>query len=882
MRRIGIIALVATATPLAGAAESIPAAEHEFLSRHCAVCHTGDQAQAEVRLDGSEIDWSTRRSTDLWERVHTALESEAMPPEGAVQPSGEARDRMVAWLDSQLMRHSGVGGVVPRRLNREEYANSIRDLFAMPGFALPNSFPSDDSLDGFDNVGEGLVLSPPLMAQYLTLATGIADELLPPDGGPVEVESKLYRIGPSGLSTSGTAHVDGGGFRLVSTRNNASAAGWPTRFEAVHSGTYRIVIHASVYQTDRMFYARRTEPLQMHVYARRKAEQTYDAFSDLRKLKEFEVEPSGETQVLTAEVELMRGEIFGIRWADGPAHSHPDKQDYSDKFLSDRLKRDRLYYAAMLEYKGGPRGTPQKEIYEATTALMRSGKLDLSDPRLDKMPEKFGGGLSNLPHNWIKAFVHEEMYRFGPALDVLSVEIEGPLRLIEDDITRARRLRTEKFLEAGPPGASKREHAEAVLPEFLPKAFRRPVSEAQVREYAELVGRYFDENPESTINDGLHLAVRRALVSPHFLYRGLRPGRLDDFDLASRLSYFLTSSPPDDRLITLASEGKLSQPEVLEQETDRLLSGPLSENFVRSFTGQWLATRLLEGIMPDPRLTFYYQQHRRAMIWETEMFFAEILRENLSIDNFIDAGFSYRNEDSNLFYGGDLVGKEMRRVAFAHGRRQGGILGLASVMMATANGVDTNPILRGVWLLDNVFGMSLPDPPSNIPAIAPDTSGTTLMRDQLAAHRANASCARCHNHIDPIGMVLENFDPIGRWRDHYPIYTKPPDGQETLTEQFYSSVGKGVINGPPVDAVGILADGTRMEDVTDLKRHLLERIDMFSRCLTEKLMVYGTGRPLSYGDGRVADEIVAMTAEQGNGFRDLVVNVVQSEAFNTR
>ena len=186
-----------------------------------------------------------------------------------------------------------------------------------------------------------------------------------------------------------------------------------------------------------MFYARRTEPLQMHVYARRKAEQTYDAFSDLRKLKEFEVEPSGETQVLTAEVELMRGEIFGIRWADGPAHSHPDKQDYSDKFLSDRLKRDRLYYAAMLEYKGGPRGTPQKEIYEATTALMRSGKLDLSDPRLDKMPEKFGGGLSNLPHNWIKAFVHEEMYRFGPALDVLSVEIEGPLRLIEDDITRA-------------------------------------------------------------------------------------------------------------------------------------------------------------------------------------------------------------------------------------------------------------------------------------------------------------------------------------------------------------------------------------------------------------------------------------------------------------
>ena len=881
MRRIGIIALVATATPLAGA-ESIPAPEHEFLARHCLVCHSGDQAQAEVRLDGSEIDWSTRRTTDLWERVHTVLASAAMPPEGAEQPSGAERARMVAWLDSQLLRHSGVGGVVPRRLNREEYQNSIRDLFDMPGFVLPNSFPSDDSLDGFDNVGEGLVLSPPLLAQYLSLANGIADELLPPDGGPVKVERKLYRIGPSDLSTSGTAHVDGGGFRLVSTRNNASAAGWPTRFEAVHSGVYRIVIQARAYQTDRMFYEHRTEPLQVYVYARRKAEQTYDAFSELRKLKEFDVEPSGETQVLTAEIELMRGEIFGIRWANGPAYSDPDRRDYSHKFLSDRLKGDRLYYAAMLEYKGGPRGTPQKELYEATTALMRSGKLDLSDPRLDTMPEKFGGGFSNLPHNWIKAFVHEEMYRFGPALDVLDVEVEGPFRLIEDDIARSRRLRTEKFLKAGPPDAPRRAHAEAVLREFLPKAFRRPVSEAQLQEYMDLVGRYFDENPESTINDGLHLAVRRALVSPHFLYRGLRPGRLDDFDLASRLSYFLTSSPPDERLVALAREGKLSRPEVLEQETDRLLGGPLSENFVRSFTGQWLGTRLLEGIMPDPRLTIYYQQHRRAMIAETEMFFGEILRENLPIDTFIDAGFSYRNRDSSLFYGGDLEDQEMRRVTFPRGGRQGGILGLASVMMATANGVDTNPILRGVWLLDNVFGMALPDPPSNVAAIAPDTSGATRMRDQLAAHRADASCARCHNHIDPVGMVLENFDPIGRWRDHYPIYTKPPDGQETLTEQFYSNVGKGVIDGPPVDAVGILADGTRMEDVTDLKRYILERIDVFSRCLTEKLMVYGTGRPLSYGDGRAADEIVALTAERGNGFRDLVVNVVQSEAFHTR
>jgi hypothetical protein len=220
----------------------------------------------------------------------------------------------------------------------------------------------------------------------------------------------------------------------------------------------------------------------------------------------------------------------------------------------------------------------------------------------------------------------------------------------------------------------------------------------------------------------------------------------------------------------------------------------------------------------------------------------------------------------------------MRRVELGFGGRQGGILGLASVMMATANGVDTQPILRGVWLLENVLGMATPEPPSNVPAIASDTSGASTMRELLNLHRADASCARCHDLIDPLGMVMENFDPVGRWRDHYPIYTNP--GDQPLGEEFYKNIGKGTFEGPRVDAKGRMPDGTELRDVTDLKRYVIERIDLFSRCLTEKLMIYGTGRRLGFGDRRVVDEVVEKA--KGKGLRDLIVAIVDSESFRVK
>ncbi|MEM7601210.1 MAG: DUF1588 domain-containing protein, partial [Verrucomicrobiota bacterium] len=240
------------------------------------------------------------------------------------------------------------------------------------------------------------------------------------------------------------------------------------------------------------------------------------------------------------------------------------------------------------------------------------------------------------------------------------------------------------------------------------------------------------------------------------------------------------------------------------------------------------------------------------------------------VETFIDPDFTYLNKRNAKLYGIRFPNSDtMARVDIEPGGRHGGILTQASVMMATANGVDTQPVLRGVWLLENVLGDAVPEPPSNIPAVEPDTSGAKSIRELLDRHTADASCAGCHKKIDPPGFALENFDPVGRWRDFYPIYEK---------------VGNKVVrkDGLPVDAEGTLHDGTELKDVVDLKRYLVENIDIFGECLSEQLLTYATGRHLGFGDQKEVERIVREVRQKGNGFQDLIVALVLSESFRMK
>jgi hypothetical protein len=274
--------------------------------------------------------------------------------------------------------------------------------------------------------------------------------------------------------------------------------------------------------------------------------------------------------------------------------------------------------------------------------------------------------------------------------------------------------------------------------------------------------------------------------------------------------------------------------------------------------------------MPDPRLLKWTDKDLAAITAETELFVAEILRKNHPIETFIDPDFTYLNKRNAKLYGIDFPNTDtMKRVALEPGGRRGGILTQASVMMATANGVDTQPVLRGVWLLENILGDPAPEPPSSVPAIEPDTTGAKSIRELLDRHKADPNCAGCHRKIDPPGFALENFDPVGRWREHYPVYQGK--GDSVVRE-----------DGLPVDAAGTLEDGTELSDVTDLKRYLVENIDIFGHCLAEKLLVYATGRNLGFGDRKEVERVVKEVRERGNGFQDLIIALVLSESFRMK
>lgn len=339
------------------AAEPIPRATTRFLTKHCADCHTGENSEGHVQFDLQPIPWESAESTSLWERVYHAVSAHEMPPADAVQPTPAGRQQILGWLERQLTKHAKPGGTVIRRLNREEYENTIRDLFDYAEFTAPDAFPSDDSEHGFDNIGEGLILSPPLMAQYLELATQVADYLLPPATGPRVAEPQQYDIGATGLAESSLTSLEGDHFRIVSSKENAHTAGWPSRFAAPHSGVYRIRVSATTLQTDKMFPARQDSPFRLSIHAKPKTKQTYDPFHKIRKLAEFDVEPNqDDPQSFTCEIELNQGEAFGLRWRNGPFQSRDS--------LIDRLRQDRRLHAAMLALGKDPRGMSQGQYYQ--------------------------------------------------------------------------------------------------------------------------------------------------------------------------------------------------------------------------------------------------------------------------------------------------------------------------------------------------------------------------------------------------------------------------------------------------------------------------------------------------------------------------------------
>lgn len=404
--------------------------------------------------------------------------------------------------------------------------------------------------------------------------------------------------------------------------------------------------------------------------------------------------------------------------------------------------------------------------------------------------------------------------------------------------------------------------SENLLNAFAQRAFRRPVTEAELQPYIEMVKQALAE--EEDFAAALRIGYRAILCSPRFLHFVESPGRLDDYALAARLSYFLTGTMPDDELMKLAAEGRLKEKEVLRGEIDRLLEGRGTSGFVSSFCDEWLDLAMIGFTEPDPKLYPGFDAIvQNAMLDETWTTIETMIREDRSVSELIDSDHTYLNSRLARFYEIDGVeGDEIRKVTLDQNSRRGGLLTQGSVLKVTANGSNTSPILRGVWVAERLLGTPIPPPPSNIPAIEPDIRGSKSIRELLAKHRSQDSCATCHVKIDPPGFALENFDPSGRWRDRY---LRMIDGRKE----------RGAI----VEAGYTLPDGREFESLDEFQELVAANPRMLAENLAEHLLTFGTGAPVSFADRAVIESIAEKSAANDYGFRSILYAVIESPTF---
>jgi hypothetical protein len=453
----------------------------------------------------------------------------------------------------------------------------------------------------------------------------------------------------------------------------------------------------------------------------------------------------------------------------------------------------------------------------------------------------------------------------GPAL--ASVTVSGPYEVKGSGETPSRKRLFSCHPEAGAATSVEAACARRILQTLTRRAYRRPSTDVDVNR---LMSFYTAGRAEGGFDVGIERALERVLVSPQFLFRiesqpaNVAPGaayRITDLELASRLSFFLWSSIPDDELLDLAIAKRLNTPATLEQQVKRMLADPRSESMVTNFAAQWLYLRDIDSKVPDELLFPDFDETLRAAFRrETELFIDSILRDNRSVVDLLTANYTFLNERLAKHYGiPNIQGSHFRRVSFAPDSPRGGLLGQGSILALTSYSTRTSPVLRGKWVLENLLSAPPPPPPPNVPALktdGPEPGKTLTMREAMIQHRANPACAGCHARMDPIGFSMENFDALGKWRDR--------DA------------------GATIDASGVLPEGTRFDGIPGLRKMLLEHSDEYVATVTEKLLMYAVGRNLQYYDSPAVREVVRGAARDKYTLSSLVLGIVKSAPFQMR
>lgn len=823
-----------------------------FLQKHCYRCHGSEKREADFRIDTQlTADLSDRGNRQRWAEVVDVLNSHSMPPEDELQPDVAETAAIVDWATEQTRRaelFSRSALIVLRRMNRAEYRNTIRDLV---GIDFDTSgFPQDPPAGGFDNNGSALTMSPLLIELYYEAARKIVDRAIVTTNRP---DSIRWRFEPE-TGDSDSNRVEYAGQRVIVNGGNNRADGG---FRIIHNNNWDKTINARDF----------TLPEVGEYVIRVRAGGTV---------------PTREQVVESARVALQDR-------LDKQMKEKPD----GEKWHRQQFERDLKHFQTNRIYDYGPSRARLTLTLGGQPRVI--GEFDVeatpADPQITEFQvrcttEKAGVTVDyaysiprELENFWFQS--HDKFAR--PELYIDWVEIEGPVNPVWPPKSHSKLLGDVAPTKevGGKTAAAKR--AEEIIRRFMKLAFRRPVTTAEVDEKMAL----FESAQGQTdvFEEAIKIPLISILVSPDFLY--LTEPETNEFtaenepssppvrlltphQLATRLSYFLWSTMPDEELTALADSGKILDENQLIQQVDRMLADDRSEAFVRNFAGQWLGLRDVGANPPAEDLYPQYDRHlETSIVAESESFFRELLHNDLDVMNFVNSDFVVINERLARFYGIDGVkGDEFRRVKVPDGVMRGGILTQASILTTTSNGTRTSPVKRGTWILKNILGMDPGLPVANAGEIAPKVPGIdkATVRQRLEIHRTLPQCARCHNRIDPLGFALENFNACGEYRE------REGHGYKGRIEQ----------NDPVIDTSSKLPDGTEIIGLRDLQNSLLQRNNEFLNCLTGKITTYALGREPGLADNPEVARIVVRVNQNGRTLRSLLKAVVASETFRSR
>lgn len=874
----------------------------EFTEAYCTTCHNDTVQQGGLDLTTLELKPGDPANFQTWVKVHDRMQAGEMPPKSRSRPNPADQAAFMKHLASSLtaadkQAAAREGRASQRRLNRYEFENAVRDLLEAPWLQVKNDLPEDGEAELFNKIGDALDVSHVQMTRYMKAANiamrhAMGIELLRQDLPPAKLV-RHYARDESALTR--TFHGGNGRFvRQSPERSTFPVLGFEGQPE-VRSRKAPLSVGES-------------DPVLRELEAVGWNRGNYHPFHTI--WDSFRAPVAGKYRVRwcgysiwTGPNGLSAGDLGYIDLRKQRPEGRWNSPNGDNVSRGRRIEPITVYAQGPIDVRrvGQFDLTPEPEVYDLGVITLLENEALVTDAArfFRDRPGSAGNPLAQRDGQPAVAFRWMEVE--GPLLDESST---AGYHTLFGDLPLQKSPKGEVNVQILSPGrargvqgaggygsvsrtedsrvevvsADPEQDAQRLLRSFLGRAYRRPVQEADVERYMAVIRNEMKNGHDFAAS--MLAGYTAVICSPPFLFLEEEPGRLDNYALASRLSFFLWNSPPDEALLERARAGDLARPDVLHAEAERLLNDPKSARFVEAFLDYWLELRKFDATTPSNTLypDYYLDEGlTEAAIDESRMFFTELLQKNLPARNVINSDFTYLNDRLAAHYGiPDVAGGAMRRVSLPADSVRGGVMTQAIVLKVTANGTTTSPVIRGKWISERILGQNVPPPPSGVPAVDPDTRGAVTIRQQLDKHRADESCAACHIKIDPQGFALENFDVMGAWRDRYRGDAKDqiPEvglGKNGWPFDFYYSL--------PVESQGQLPDGRKFNDVREFKQLLLSDEPQIARNLARHLVVYATGAPIGFGDRVAVEQILQQTQPNQYGVRSLVHAIVDSDLF---